>query len=61
MQNINNIDPSLLQAMRAAIKNIDRQSAEELANNIKKHKDGPISTAMKELSGFATLDFTERK
>lgn len=56
-----NIDPSLLDAMKKAIENIQNQSPEELDKNIKKHKDGPISTAMRELSDFATLDLTKRE
>jgi hypothetical protein len=56
MTQTNNVDPKLLQAMRKAIENIKNQSPEELAANIKKHQDGPISTALNELSGFATLN-----
>lgn len=58
MTQSNTVDPTLLQAMRKAIENIENQSPEELAANIKKHQNGPISTALNELSGFATLNAT---
>ncbi len=61
MSQSNNVNPTLLEAMRAAIDNIDAQSPEELATNIKKHENGPISTALKDLSGFAHLNIPNAK
>ena len=56
MSEPNSVDPSLLEAMEKAIEKIKNQSPEEYVENVKKHRNGPISTAMRELSGFVTLE-----
>ena len=47
-------DMTLLDAMDAALKNIERQTPDEYMDNVAKHRDGAVATALNDLqdAGF---------